>query len=656
MLLAQAPTLHMPALFSDNMVLQRGQSLPFFGTAAAGTKIDVTMNGHHASTVAKTDGTWNVSLRPMAAGGPYTATVAGDGTLTLRNVMVGEVWLCSGQSNMERRVSEADQSEAAQAEADPAIRMFTVTRSSLENPGADVAGTWVPAASDTVLNFSAVGYWYASILHKKLGVPIGIIHSSWGGTPGEAWIPRRTLRNSPTFAPMVDQYLTGLHDFPERKAKFDREFAEWKEKVYHTDISNDGFGMGYQDPDKDVSSWKQVTLPNLMEVTEGQDMDGAVWYRKTVELPPDWTAKDLRISLGPISDFDITYINGRRIGSVDDHYQYPYAVQRVYPIPPALAKGGTNVIAVRVFNQYGRGGFTGGAPLMKIYRHDGMDDPVSLAGPWLSKVERFIQPATPEVVASQPPPPYGPGHPWAPGGLFNGMISAMIPYAIKGAIWYQGEANVDRAYQYRELLPMLIEDWRKRWGQGDFPFYIVQLANYTQRVDQPGESNWAELREAQSMALKLPNTGLATIIDIGEANDIHPKNKLEVARRLSLIALDHEYGERSIFSGPIFRKVKFEGAEAHLEFDSLGDGLKTSDGIAVAGFTIAGEDRKFYWGTSKIVGNTVVVSCPYVAKPVAIRYGWANNPYVNLVNSVGLPASPFRTDDWPGITVGTGAK
>jgi sialate O-acetylesterase len=649
--LRQAPTLHLPSLFSDNMVLQRDQPIPFYGTAASGTHIDITLNGHHAFTNAKSDGTWELKLRPMSAGGPYTATISGDGTVTLHNVMIGEVWVCSGQSNMEMTVAQANESDIAQANADPAIRMFTVQRLSSENPAPDVTGTWQTATSDTVLGFSAVGYWYAAELHKVLGVPIGLIHSSWGGTPAEAWINRRSLRNSATFAPLVDAYLSGLKDFPERKAAFDKAFAEWKESVYHTDTGNEGFGMGYADPQRDTASWRECQLPNLLQVTEGREMNGAVWYRRVITLPLSFDAKSLRIGLGPISDYDDTYFNGIKVGSVDDKMQYPYAIDRVYPIPPALAHAGPNVIAIRVFNRYGHGGFTGGAAKFKIWRADGMDDPVSIAGTWISKVERYIPPATQEVVASQPQPPYGPGHPWAPGGLFNGMIDPVIPYKIRGVIWYQGEANADRAFAYRELFPLLISDWRAHWGEGDFPFYFVQLPNYTARLDQPGESNWAELREAQAMALKLPNTGMATTIDLGDANDIHPKNKHEVGRRLALIALNHTYGGHNIWSGPVVKRVTYDGAEAKIEFDETIAGLKSADGSAIAGFTLAGEDRKFYWGTARIVRDSVIVTCPYVAHPVAVRYAWANNPYVNLVNSEGLPCVPFRTDDWPGITV-----
>jgi sialate O-acetylesterase len=651
-LLAQAPTLHMPAIFADNMVLQRNQPLPFFGTAQPGTPIEVSFNGRHAYTNARRDGTWSLKLRPMEAGGPYTATITGDGTLNFQNVMVGEVWLCSGQSNMEMRVGEARESQLAQSLADPAIRMFTVQRLSSETAAPDVQGSWVPASSGSVVNFSALAYWYAVELRKKLGVPIGLIHSSWGGTPVEAWTSRKAFLAKEPLAPIVRNYLASLKDFPERKAAYSRELAAWKERVYHNDTGNEGFGMGYASPDRNTSSWRQVTLPNLIEVTEGRQMDGAVWYRKTIDVPAEWAGKDLRLVLGTIDDFDDTYFNGRKIGGIDEKTPFWYAIDRVYPVPRALVHTGPNTIAVRVFDQFGTGGFTGGANELKIAPADGSADPIFLEGPWLSKIERYIEPATEEVVQSKPQPPYGPGHPWAPGGLFNGMIAPIIPYAIKGVIWYQGEANVNYAYQYRDMFPAMIEDWRKRWDEGDFPFYFVQLPNYTERTTDPVESNWAELREAQARALSLPNTGMATIIDLGEANDIHPKNKREVGRRLSLIALARDYGIPGVFSGPTFKSVQFANGEAQIQFDNVAGGLKSVDGGAIGGFTIAGSDHKFYWGVAKIQGNTIVVSNPYVPNPIAVRYAWANNPYVNLVNSEGLPATPFRTDDWPGITSG----
>lgn len=648
--LAQAPTLHLPAFFSDNMVLQRDMQVPFFGTAAPGTSISVSLNGHHAETKAKADGTWMVKLRPMKAGGPYTATISGDGTVELRNVMIGEVWVCSGQSNMELHVGEANESQLAQNEADPAVRMFTVTRSSTEQPVSDVNGSWVVAKPDTVLQFSAAGYWFGSEIHKRLNVPVGLIFSAWGGTPAEAWTSRQTMLDSAAFGPYVRSYLASLKDFPKRKADYDRDMAAWKASVYHTDDGNDGFGMGYADPDFNTSTWHPCTLPNLLEVTENRIMDGAVWYRRDIDIPAEWAGKTLNLSLGTISDFDITYFNGRRVGGIDDKTPYWQSVDRVYPVPPALIHpGGKNTIAVRVFNQYARGGFTGGAAVMKIGPADGSAPSIPLAGPWISKIEKYMEQASDEVVHSQPETPFGPGHPWAPGGLYNAMINPLIPYAIRGTIWYQGEANVDRAYAYRELFPMMITDWRQHWGQGDFPFYFVQLPLYTPRQENPGESNWAELREAQAMTLKLPNTGMAVTLDLGEANDIHPKNKREVGHRLAMIAMQKTYGEDLITSGPVMKQVSFNGNQARVDFDAHGP-LKSVDGGAIGGFTIAGPDHKFYWGTATIQGNSVVVTCPYVSQATAIRYAWANNPYVNLSDDSNLPAAPFRTDNWPGIT------
>lgn len=654
-LLSQAPSIRVSSLFTDGMVLQRNQSIPFFGTARPGTKISVTLNNHHVFGRADADGTWKLNFHPMAAGGPYTASVVGDGTITIRNVMVGEVWFCSGQSNMEMRVDQANDIEAARAQADSEIRMFTVAHQSTETPVRDLGGSWVSATADSVANFSAVAYWFAVNVHKKLGVPVGLIHSSWGGTPGEAWTSRDALRQSPNLIPIVENYEKGLSGFADRKAKYDRDYQDWKASVYHSDLGNDGFGLGYADPMTDVSAWRAVTLPNLLEVTEGKDMDGAVWYRREVELPPNWDRKDLVLELGKISDFDTTYFNGVRIGEIDSHYPYAYAMSRVYPVPPALVHAGRNVIAVRVFNQYGRGGFTDGASKLRLLIKDHSQEPISLAGDWVSRIERFIEPASPELVQNQPQPPLGPGHPWAPGGLFYGMVAPVIPYGIRGVLWYQGESNTDRAYQYRDILTTLITDWRKKWNSPELPFLFVQLANYTQRAASPADSSWAELREAQALALQLPKTGMVTAIDIGEANDIHPKNKPEVGRRLSLVALNQVYGENIQSSGPVYKSFNVEDDSVHIQFTNATK-LKTSDGAEVAGFTIAGEDRKFYWANARIVRNEVIVSCIYVPKPVSVRYGWANNPYVNLVNEEGLPAFPFRTDDWPGITIANSVK
>jgi sialate O-acetylesterase len=642
--LLQQP-LTLPSIFGDNMVLQRQQPVPFFGHAAPGDKIRISIGSRFVETSAGPDGRWQASFRPMEAGGPYKVVVQGRQTVSFDNVMVGEVWLASGQSNMEWRQADADDHELARQEADPHVRMFTVERTSTESPAPDVNGEWIVSRSDTVPNFSAVANAFAKDLRKALGVPVGIIHSSWGGTPAEAWTGRDAMTSHPQLGDMVKTYLAGLKDFDERKRAHDRAMAEWNAAVYKKDPGNKGVLQGFADFSHDTSDWRTVRLPNLIEVTERQDIDGAVWYRKTLDMPDAWFGKAVILELGPIDDFDDTYVNGRRVGRTDGTTRWWYAAPRRYRIAPGILRRGQNVLAVRVFDQSGRGGFTGSPDAMRWYPEDGTSLPANIAGEWLSKVEVKFTPPSREILQNQPQAPFGPGHPWAPGGLYNGMIAPLAPYGLRGAIWYQGESNAGRAEQYRTLFPAMIQDWRRTWNNPQFAFHFVQLANFTARLPEPADSDWAELREAQMAALSLPRTGFAMAIDIGDANDIHPRNKREVGRRLALSALAKTYGQSITYSGPVFESVRLDGATARVRFRHA-QGLRTSDGRPPTGFSIAGDDRRFVWAKAHIQGDEIVLQNPTGAPVAGIRYGWANNPGVNVVNGAGLPMSPFRTDNW----------
>ena len=358
--------------------------------------------------------------------------------------------------------------------------------------------------------------------------------------------------------------------------------------------------------------------------------------------------KDGTLALGAIDDFDTTYFNGQQVGATGNEQPNWWEAQRRYKVPGSLIKAGRNVIAIRVWNQTGPGGMTGGAPIQLTNASGGL---ISLEGAWHFSIEKGFQP---DPNMRQPNMPLGPGNPWVPCSLYNGMIACLPPFAIRGAIWYQGESNAGRAYQYRRLFPLMIRSWRAEFDQGEFPFYFVQLANFMARNAEPVESDWAELREAQDMTLGLASTGMATAVDIGEAEDIHPKNKQEVGRRLALIALHDLYAQNVEFSGPRMRKftVGLNG-DVRVEFDHTTGGLVDKEGH-LAGFALAGADHKFHWAIGRIDHNAVVLSCQDVPKPVAVRYGWANNPPLSLYNGAGLPAVPFRTDDWPGITAGRG--
>ena len=487
----------LPAIFSDNMVLQRSPKTPVFGWADKGEKVTVKIAGASAEATAGDNGTWMAMLDTggIDAASPVEVSVSGNNSIAIKNVLVGEVWLASGQSNMEWVVANSKDADMEIAQADhPGIRMFTVKKAVGDEPAKDVEGKWEVCSPQTVGRFSAVGYFFARDLNQQLKVPVGVIHTSWGGTPAESWTSREMLGSEADFKAILERHEKFLAEYTANKAKHEEATKKWQE-----------------------------------------------------------------------------------------------------------------------------GGRKGQAPRA----------------------------------------PQGPGHPWTPSGLYNAMIAPLAPVGVKGAIWYQGESNADRAYQYRKLFSAMINDWRSHWGQaggdGNFSFYFVQLANYQKRDAQPVESPWAELREAQTMALSLPKTGMAVIIDVGEANDIHPRNKQDVGRRLARLALARDYGKTIAHTGPMFDAMKVEGETVRLKFKSVGGGALKLVGEKLTGFAVAGEDKKFVWATATIDSkekDTVVLKANGVSQPVAVRYAWGNNPDANLYDAAGLPAGPFRTDDWKGVTVG----
>lgn len=488
----------LPAVIGDNMVLQQGEPVGIWGWADPNEQVMVSVSWHSMEWAVKADkdGKWKFNVTSPKVGGPYEITLKGKNTVAIKNILVGEVWVCSGQSNMQMAVrSSANSQEEIAAAKYPKIRLFYVQREVAAKPKDDCTGAWVECSPESIPGFSAVAYFFGRELHKELNVPIGLIHTSWGGTPAEAWTTSEMLQTDEDFKPILTRYEELVANYPQAKADYDKKVEQWKQAVEKAKA-------------------------------EGKN-------------PP------------------------RRPGA-----------------------------------------------------------------------------------------PRGPDNPHSPSGLYNAMIAPLIPYGIQGAIWYQGESNAGRAYQYRELFPAMITSWRKTWGQGDFPFLFVQLANFKAVKEEPGESDWAELREAQLKTLSLPNTGMAVIIDIGEAKDIHPKNKQDVGKRLAAWAMGTTYGRKAAaYSGPLYRAMKVDGNKVTLSFDQIGTGLVAKGDGPLKGFAIAGEDKKFVWADAKIEGGTVVVSSEAVANPVAVRYAWADNPICNLYNKEGLPASPFRTDEWPGVTV-----
>ena len=636
-----------PAIIGDNMVLQAGIKVRIWGKANPGERVTVLFNSKTAQATADQQGRWQTFIGPLTAGGPFELTIKGTNTLTFKNVLVGEVWVCSGQSNMEWPLINAKDGAAAVAQANyPEIRLFTVEKNTSPSLLDDVKGHWVITTPETVGQFSAVGYFFGRELYQTLKTPIGLIHTSWGGTPAEAWTSYETLSANSDLKPIIERYQESLKSLPDRQRDYERTMAQWEQKNIYADPGNKGEALGYAGASLNITDWKKMNLPQYFETT-GPDIDGAIWFRKEIDVPQSWAGKDLVLSLPPIDDYDTTYFNGTRVGGIGKETPNSYEKPRRYPVPGALVHGGRNVIAVRVFDAAGNGGFAGAGQMSLAPAGDNKGNLISLEGAWDYKVEVAFEPKHPDW-GSRPLAP-GPNNQNSPSVLYNAMLAPLTPYAIRGAIWYQGESNAGRAYQYRTLFPLMIRDWRRAWNEGDFPFYFVQLANWQPRKAEPGESEWAELREAQTMTLREPHTGMAVIIDIGDTNDIHPRNKLDVGHRLAVWALAQTYHQSVEYSGPLYDSNSIEGDKIRIRFKHAA-GLKTSDGGMPKSFAIAGADRKFYWADAHIDGETIVVSSSKVTRPVAVRYGWADNPEVNLYNGTNLPASPFRTDDWKGVT------
>ena len=615
-------------LFSDNAVLQQGREVPVWGTATDGERVTVRIAGQEVATTAQ-NGRWLVRLKPLPVGGPYTMTISGVTTaVTISNLLVGEVWICSGQSNMERHLGLQEgqqpitnwQAEVAAANY-PLIRHFGVTPKAALSPESSVTGNWVVCSPETVADFTAVGYFFGRDLFQAKKVPIGLIHSSWGGTAAEAWTSLDALRKMPDFAEPAAQVertaaarAAGTYDYP-------KQIESWF-------TANDPGAAGkpaWCAPELDEGGWEQQVLPGLWENAGLPGFDGVVWFRRTIDLPASWSGADAELHLGKIDDADTTWVNGVQVGATSG-----YQIPRVYRVPAPVLQPGRNVIAVRVLDTGGGGGLWGGSDRMRLVSLKGGESTaLPLTGPWSRKVSVSLASVTP------PPIDYSQS-PATPSSLYNGMIAPLLPYAMRGVIWYQGEANVGREKQYRTLFPAMIADWRRAWGKGDFPFLFVQIAPYKDMTP--------EIREAQLLTSEhAPNTAMAVTIDCGDANDIHPTHKQPVGARLALAARALAYGENVEYSGPVFDSVQFTGPRAALHFTHLGGELVARDG-ALIGFTIAGTDKVFHPASATIEGDTVVVSSPDMLQPVAVRYGWANVPSGNLFNAAGLPASPFRTD------------
>ena len=628
----------LPSVFTDNMVLQQKTDITFYGDATKNKQLTVKTgwNGKEYYTEADGQGKWSLKIPTPAAGGPYEITFSDGKKLQLKNVMIGEVWFCSGQSNMEMPVAgwgkvmnyEQEIAEAAY----PAIRLFQVKKNTSLAPLKEVESTlggWQECSSATVPEFSALAYFYARALWKELNVPIGVIDCTWGGTPAEAWTSHETLRQVMGFREEMDK-LERLGFDPNRMEQaYSEERAHWQSLFTEKDKGMENGKLCWTAPSLSEEDWQTISLPGYWEGKGLKDFDGIIWFRRSLEIPAEWAGKPLTLRLGMIDDEDITYFNGVEIARGAG-----YMTPRTYTIPAKLVKAGKAVLAVRVSDFGGEGGIHGKAEELYV-EADGKR--ICLAGDWKYRIGLSLKGFPPALVSPIQSSSY-------PTVLFNAMVKPWTAFPIKGVIWYQGEANVGRSEQYGDLFPALITDWRRQW-RSDFPFYFGQLANFMESKKIQPDSEWAALREAQTKALKLDQVGMAVTIDIGLADDIHPKNKQEVGRRLALVALAGSYGKNVSGSAPVFRNYRIKGDKMELDFGQKQDGFQIK-GTTLKGFTIAGPDRVFYPAEAMVHDGKIILSSTEVPAPLAARYGWADNPDCNLYGENGLPVAPFRTDCW----------
>ncbi len=617
-------TLH--DLLSDDAVLQCEKPLRINGNAPAGVRISVDFAGHQGETTSKADKSWEVFLPALPPGGPHELVVS-DGKQTIRRsgLLLGEVWLCSGQSNMAWTLGMLGCLTADDLATDePQLRCFTLPQAPADNPESRCDGYWRKANPASIQDFSAVAFFFARRLRAATGRPVGLIISAVGGTMIASWMPRETLAARSEYGP----FLARL-DAPAGRENSDRpKFAP------HAFMSRTPSAHGWENVDLDDRDWTPRQVPGYWQDQDWKH-NGAVWYRCSISLPAAWIGLPLTLELGACDDFDETFVNGSRVGGVGQEAPNAFAVQRRYQVPARLTQSGHVIIAIRIFDNWGNGGITG---QQFLRRADRPEDVLPITGPWKAKVEI----ALPQRAATGGMPATV---------LYNSMIHPLVGYGLRGALWYQGESDVARAALYRRLLPDLITSWRTLWREPLLPFGIVQLASYLPRSEKPVESDRAELRDAQLLAAHtLPHIGLAVATDVGNAEDIHPRQKKPLGERLALWALATSYGDKSgePWSSPLAADHWCEDGSLHVRFVHVGRGLKLGgDGTSLS-FQIAGADRVWHWADATIIHSDIVrVRSAAVPAPVAVRYAWQSNPAANLENSAGLPASPFRTDDWP---------
>ena len=633
---AQAPLPFVSPIFGDSMVLQRGRPNAIWGWSQPGDAVRVEIGEKSATSTAGADGRWQVRIQPPGLGGPYTVKITGKQTVDLKDVLVGDVWICAGQSNMQFGLAQARNAAEEIKNANyPQIRYFVVGQRSSYAKVDVPRGTWRVVSPDTVGGrgggISAAAYFFARRLQQDVNVPIGLVQEAVGGVPAETFTNPEALRPLKDFDP-------GLDEVDRRLKNGEPQYGDYISHWYDDYDAGTRGGQNWAAPDLDDKSWKAVQIPGRFQELGISDIPNLTWFRKEITLPETLPQGTARVYLGQVEKMDTTFVNGREVGA-SSWVENP----RIYLVPNGVLKPGRNVIAIRLFKVKPGRGFLGKREELHLELGDGTVIP--LAGGWKGKISVDARPPHPLPIGLE-------NNPTMPGILYNGMLAPIVPLAITGAIWYQGESNAERAYQYRKLLPAMIADWRNLFDQGDFPFYIAGLPFYKHRSDVPTDDSWAEARETQALTVKtVPNTCLAVTIDTGNADDVHPIDKKEVGDRLGLCALGEHYGRAIPHQSPTFSYMERIPGGLRLHFDHADEGLVVK-GDKLGEFSVAGDDRKWYWANARLEGNTVIVSSSSVPEPKAVRYAWQANPEATLFSGAGLPTVPFRTDDWPGITEG----
>ena len=630
----------LPYFFSENMVLQRQKPIKFWGTAHPKSTFTIEFGGDKKKIETEADGKWRISFPAKEAGGPYQLKIGSDSSFSFKNILIGDVWLCSGQSNMEWTLNRVFNAPYELKNANiPEIRSFTVARVISSDPLSNVSdASWQVSTPENAASFSAVAFFFAKEIYKTQHIPIGIIHTSWGGTAIEPWISIKSIEQHPDFKALAAKYISenqGNKEIETSQEAYSKNTQKWMDDFQKTDA---GFTEKWYLPTYSPKNWKTLIAPAYWEDFGLPDFDGIVWLRKEVNVPAQMAGKSLLINLETLKDIDITYFNGKEVGRTS--WQ---PGRRIYVIPGNLVKTGKNLVAIRLENPNGLGGFTSRtASDLRLQELAESNNPliIPLSGDWL--FQNSLK------VTAYPPKPTDPSeNRRKPSVIYNAMIAPFADLGLKGFLWYQGEANASEAGKYSKLLQLLIEDWRKQFNDPELTFLITQLSAYGALTSNPVESQWAELREAQQSALAVTKTGLAVTCDVGNPYDVHPVYKQQVGDRMAAEARRICYGESNLQTSPLYQSMQVDGKKIKIKFKYAESGLTARNGN-LKGFAIAGADGKYVWASARIEGKEVVVWNDQVAEPKSVRYAWANSPFesngANLYNAEGFPAAPFRTD------------